>query len=205
MSTESKLAQHINDALSCARCPKMAGPVVMPRPVAAKVYLCGQAPGPHEGEIGHPFAWTAGKTLFRWFSEIGVNEEMFRSRAYIGAVCRCFPGKTKHGGDRVPSREEVAECSVWMEREIALLKPEVIVAVGRLAIEQFLPPAPLTELIGKQFRITKFGHTCDLIPLPHPSGASPWFKIEPGKSLLNKALKLLEEHPAWRRLVADGC
>src|SRR5262249_20085261 len=154
-------------------------------------YLCGQAPGPREGSFGRPFAWTAGKTLFQWLTSIGVDEETFRSRAFIGAVCRCFPGKNTTGGYRLPSREEVEACSGWMEREFALLQPELVIPVGKLAIERFLSPAPLTEIIGKQHRVTAFGHTCDAIPLPHPSGASPWFKIEPGKTLLRKALKLI--------------
>ena len=197
MTKLSSIARHLEEVRSCTKCPEMIGPVVTPQPVLTKVYLCGQAPGPHEGSLGRPFAWTAGKTMFRWFESIGVDEETFRSRAFIGAVCRCFPGKTKQGGDRVPSREEVAACSGWMEREFALLKPELIIPVGRLAIERFLPPAPLTDIIGKLHRTSAFGHACDAIPLPHPSGASPWFKIEPGKTLLQQALKLIARHAAW--------
>jgi len=191
---------HLCEVKSCAKCPAMIGPVVTPRPVMTKVYLVGQAPGPHEGRLGQPFAWTAGKTLFRWFSEIGMDEETFRSRAFIGAVCRCFPGKTKQGADRVPGPEEISHCSEWMRKEIDLLRPDLVIAVGRLAINQFLPVAPLADIIGTQHRATVFGHSCDIIPLPHPSGASTWFKMEPGKSLLQDALKCLRKHPAWRRL-----
>jgi uracil-DNA glycosylase len=178
----------------------MVGPVVTPRPVMAKVYLVGQAPGPHEGKLGQPFAWTAGKTLFRWFETIGVDEETFRSRAYIAAVCRCFPGKTKQGADRVPAPDEIEACSEWMQREVELMKPDLVIAVGRLAIERVLPPAPLAEIIGKKHRITIYKHDCDLIPLPHPSGASTWYKMEPGKTLLQKALRLLGRHPSWKTL-----
>jgi uracil-DNA glycosylase len=196
---DPRLEKHLAQVNACQKCPRMIGPVVTPRAVLSKVYLCGQAPGVHEGGLGRPFAWTAGKTLFKWFESIGVDEEAFRSRAYIGAVCRCFPGKTKQGGDRVPSPEEITACAEWMRAEIELLRPELIIAVGRLAIEQFIPPAPLIEIIGKKHRSNAFGHRCDVIPLPHPSGASPWFKIEPGKSLLLKALRLISRHPAWRR------
>ncbi|HYG77149.1 MAG TPA: uracil-DNA glycosylase family protein [Planctomycetota bacterium] len=196
----SSIEAHLSDVKACQKCPNMIGPVVTPRPVVSKVYLCGQAPGPHEGRIGQPFAWTAGKTLFRWLGEIGVDEETFRSRAFIGAVCRCFPGKTKQGGDRVPGPEEISACSGWMKREIELLRPDLIIAVGRLAINQFLPEAPLAEIIGRRHRANAFGHLCDVIPLPHPSGASTWFKMEPGKSLLRKALLELNEHPAWSAL-----
>lgn len=179
----------------------MIGPVITPQAILSKVYLCGQAPGPREGQFGKPFAWTAGKTMFRWFETIGINEEEFRSRAFIGAVCRCFPGKTKQGGDRVPSSQEVTACSSWMNREFRLLQPELVIPVGRLAIEQFLPVAPLTDIIGRQFKATAFGQQVDLIPLPHPSGASTWFKREPGKSLLLDALQLLSNHSAWKEIV----
>ena len=178
----------------------MVGPVVTPRPVVSKVYLVGQAPGPREGALGRPFAWTAGKTLFRWFEQIGVNEEEFRSRAYLAAVGRCFPGKASGGGDRVPDREEIYACSRWLRREVEILRPELVIPVGRLAMEQFLPKLPLAEIVGKTFRVPVFGHTCELIPLPHPSGASTWTKREPGLTLLARALRLLGRHPAWQAL-----
>jgi uracil-DNA glycosylase len=202
--TQTKnIEAHLLNVRNCTACPNMIGPVVTPTPVVSKVYLCGQAPGPHEGRLGKPFAWTAGKTLFRWFDTIGIAEDHFRQTAYMAAICRCFPGKTKQGGDRVPSREEVAACSLWMEREFELLSPELVIPVGKLAIEQFLPIAPLTDSIGKQFRIQKWGADFDLIPLPHPSGASTWFKREPGKGLLTEALALIDAHPAWRKLKAS--
>src|SRR5277367_2697740 len=132
----------------------MVGPVVTHTPVASKVYLIGQAPGPREGSFGRPFAWTAGKTLFRWFASIGLTEEQFRQLAYMAAVCRCFPGKAKGGGDRVPSPFEIKQCSLWMQRELDLLEPELVIPVGRLAIEQFLPgKAPLADVIGQKFSV----------------------------------------------------
>ncbi len=70
-----------------------------------------------------PFGWTAGKTLFKWFEGIGLDETAFRQRVYMAAVCRCFPGKQAQGGDRVPSTEEVANCSRWLTAEIRLLRP----------------------------------------------------------------------------------
>lgn len=203
------LSQNIVDHLAllkaCTSCPNMIGPVVTPRPVPSKVYLIGQAPGPREGQIGQPFAWTAGKRMFSWFETIGVNEEEFRSRVYMSAVCRCFPGKAKAGGDRVPSPEEIRACSVWMQREITLLKPELVIPVGRLAIEQLMPgKVPLAEVIGRQYTGDLFGCKFDWIPLPHPSGASTWFHREPGKTLLAQALLLVNEHKAWQKVRAGA-
>ena len=92
------LSAHVTQLLACRACPKMIGPVVSGQPVLSPVMLIGQAPGAHEGPAGKPFAWTAGKTMFRWFGELGVDEAAFRERVYMAAVCRCFPGK----GDRLP-------------------------------------------------------------------------------------------------------
>ncbi|MFZ5895388.1 MAG: uracil-DNA glycosylase family protein [Myxococcota bacterium] len=179
----------------------MQGPVVVGNPIASKVLLVGQAPGRREPELGRPFAWTAGKQLFKWFAPLGLDEAEFRQRIYMTAVCRCFPGRQLNGGDRVPSRTEVANCRPWLEAELALLKPELVILVGRLAIEQFLAPKPLVEQIGKSHRSTHGRREFDVIPLPHPSGASTWPRTEPGKTLLARALELIAAHPAFRSLL----
>ena len=177
----------------------MRKPVVSGGPVVSKVILIGQAPGDKEPVLGRPFAWTAGKTLFKWFEEsLGINEAEFRSHIYMGAACRCFPGKKPEGGDRVPSRDEVANCAYWREREFEILQPQLIIPVGKLAIAQILAVDRLDEVVGKQFRVRYARHTFDVIPLPHPSGASPWHRIEPGKALLRLAMKLIARHPAMR-------
>lgn len=201
-SSQKILARHVTDLLACQRCPKMHKPVVSGGPVLSKVILVGQAPGVKEPILGRPFAWTAGKTMFQWFeTSCGIDQETFRKSVYMAAVCRCFPGKTSAGGDRVPDAGEISNCMEWLHAELDILRPALVIAVGKLAIQQFLPAAKLTELIGKSFRI---GHspapTFDLIPLPHPSGASPWHRMEPGKTLLATALSLIANHPAFTSL-----
>ena len=180
----------------------MVGPPVFGSPVASKVMLIGQAPGSKEATLGRPFAWTAGKTLFSWFTGIGLSEEAFRRLVYMAAVCRCFPGKNAGGGDRVPSKEEVSVCSRWLEAELELLQPSLLIPVGRLAIERFLPPAKLDALIGGCHSYTRGGRAIDVIPLPHPSGASVWHRVEPGKTLLRTGLEAIRRHPAWQELCA---
>jgi len=181
----------------CTRCPAMTGPPVTGNPVVSPVMLIGQAPGPKEIETHKPFAWTAGKTLFSWFKQIGMEEDAFRTRIYMAAVCRCFPGKSSRGGDCPPSREEVANCAQWLQRELRLLQPKLVLPVGKLAIQQFLPVTKLDEVISKQYSVSVEAFTADVIPLPHPSGASTWHRTEPGKSLLQQALHLIRAHPAW--------
>ena len=178
----------------------MHAPSVACGPVLSKVLLVGQAPGVKEPVLQRPFAWTAGKTLFKWFESAvaEVNEAKFRESVYFAATCRCFPGKApKGGGDRVPNAEEIANCAGWLESEFEILKPELVLAVGKLAISQFLEFGKLTEIIGQSFRIERYGRAFDLIPLPHPSGASTWHRMEPGKSLTEDALRLATEHPVF--------
>ena len=169
--------------------------------VVSRVLLVGQAPGPREPEIGKPFAWTAGKMLFKWFAGIGLDEEAFRGRVYMAAICRCFPGKNPNGGDRVPAPDEIANCSGWLEAEIAILRPKLVIAAGKLAIQRFMVCEKLDAVVGKLHRVHQNGVTFDVAPLPHPSGASTWQHVQPGKTLLPRALKLIGSHPAWQALL----
>jgi uracil-DNA glycosylase len=197
------LNQHVAQLLQCRRCPRMLPPPVSGGPVLSKVMLIGQAPGVKEPVLGKPFAWTAGRTLFGWFQQFcGMNEEQVRSQIYFAAVCRCFPGKTAAGGDRVPAPDEIRNCSAWMNDEIDLLKPRLIIPVGKLAIAQFLPFEKLDQVVGRSFRLRRSSLAFDLIPLPHPSGASPWHRIPPGLGLLRKAMRLIARHPAMQHLAA---
>jgi uracil-DNA glycosylase len=203
--TQEKLERLVAALRGCTLCPKMHRPAVSGGAVLSRVMSVGQAPGVKEPILGRPFAWTAGKTLFKWFAAAcGWSEADFRSRIYMAAVARCFPGKAATGGDRVPDETEVATCSRWLTDEIGLLRPLLVLPIGKLAIAQFVTFEKLTEVIGGEFRVTKHGHTFDVVPLPHPSGASTWHRMEPGKSLLEKALRRAVTHPAWPRGVAAG-
>jgi uracil-DNA glycosylase len=196
---ESALLAHLEALRACTRCPAMFKPVVVGQPVVSRIFLVGQAPGIKEPVLGRPFAWTAGKTLFKWIeSALGWTEDEARQRIYFAAVCRCFPGKNPKGGDRVPDESEIAACGEWLKAEMALLRPELVLAVGKLAISQFIAFAKLDAVVGRTWPIVYGGHSCDLLPLPHPSGASTWHRMEPGKTLLAKALGELAAHPAAR-------
>lgn len=179
----------------------MLPPPVSGGPVLSKVMLIGQAPGVKEPVLARPFAWTAGRTLFGWFNGFcGMNEAEVRARIYFAAVCRCFPGKTAAGGDRVPAPDEIRHCSRWMNDEMDILRPQLVIPVGKLAISQFMVVGKLDEVIGRVFSMRRSRRTFDLIPLPHPSGASPWHRIPPGKGLLGKAMAQIARHPAMAEL-----
>ena len=197
------LREHVATLRECRACPQMIGPVVSGGAVLSPVMLIGQAPGDKEGPAGRPFAWTAGKTMFGWFAGLGLDEGAFRRLVYMAAVCRCFPGKNPKGGDRVPAPDEIERCGRHLATELELLRPRLVLPVGKLAIAQVLPEAQqLADVVGAQHRARYHGVDVDVIPLPHPSGASTWHRTEPGKTLLAQGLALVKRHPAWRELVA---
>ncbi len=200
MKKIDQILAHQDQLSRCHLCPEMIQPVIIGQAVMSEILLIGQAPGDKEGNLGRPFAWTAGKTLFKWFESIGITEHAFRKQVYMSAVCRCFPGKNPKGGDRVPSKDEIAICSQWINKEIELLQPKLILPIGKLAISQYLEVNKLVDVIGKQFNSTVNGFDVDIIPLPHPSGASTWHRMLPGKELLEKALVLLSQHKSWQQL-----
>jgi uracil-DNA glycosylase len=94
----------------------------------------------------------------------------------------------------------VRNCASWLDAEIAINRPQLVIAAGKLAIQQFVAADKLDAVVGKMHRYTRSGVTFDLAPLPHPSGASTWQHTEPGKTLLRHALALIDAHPAWQRL-----
>lgn len=195
---QRRLDGHVAALRACSRCPHMHRPAVSGGAVVSKVLLVGQAPGVKEPVLGRPFAWTAGKTMFGWFRDhCGLDEAAFRASIYMAAVCRCFPGKKPGGGDRVPDETEIKNCSSWLLKELAILQPALLIPVGKLAIRQFMEFDRLADVIGKSFPVDFHGHKFDLIPLPHPSGASPWHRIEPGKTFLKNAMQLIKKHPAF--------
>jgi uracil-DNA glycosylase len=154
--------------------------------------LVGQAPGQTEAAGGRPFAGRAGRTLFRWFDRVGLDEATVRDWLYIAAITRCYPGPHAGGrGDRVPSPHERAQCADWLDTELEIIRPPVLIPVGRLAIDRFLGPRPLAGLVGREHVVTHAGGSSVTIPLPHPSGASSWINAPEHQRLLDRALSLI--------------
>jgi len=189
------LTMHSAALAACTRCSY--GPGVRPivsRARAPRAMLVGQAPGQVETGGGKPFAGRAGRTLFRWLERIGLDEETARDWLYIAAITRCYPGPHPSGrGDRVPSPAERARCADWLEAELQILRPALIIPVGRLAIDRFLGALPLAEVVGRAHDVAHAGGTSEVIPLPHPSGASSWIHQPGNAALLDRSLELLRE------------
>jgi uracil-DNA glycosylase len=200
------LDRHLVEVRGCRKCPTVEPPPVAARPETwPRVMLVGQAPGPREVVEQRPFAYTAGSRLFSWFAKLGVSEEELRRRVWICAVIRCFPGRAPQGGDRVPAPLEIANCAPYLEEEIQLIRPSVVLAVGQLAIAKFLPePAPLKERVGQIFEMSRGDVRFGVIPLPHPSGRSTWLVNRENQALLDRALGLLAESAGWRETFGEG-
>ncbi len=181
----------------------IVSPPIFSGPAGARLMIVGQAPGRMEQERTHrPFSGPAGGRLFRWLAEAGWAEEDFRAANYMTAITKCYPGPHPSGrGDRVPGQEEQALCRPWLEQELALVQPQVVIPVGGLSIQRFLGKgARLIEVVGRAFvrpaddqRLTPWAQQhlpprCQVIPLPHPSGASQWFNVPANQALLRQAL-----------------
>jgi uracil-DNA glycosylase family 4 len=168
-----------------------AGHDIYPRAIfsgrsGASIMIIGQAPGITEKEAGRPFNAGSGTRLFRWLADAGIDETWFRNTQYLTSVTKCYPGRSKSGsGDRVPSRTEQTLCRPYLDQEITLIGPRLIIPVGGLAISLFYPAGqPLTEIIGTQKQVN--GRW--IVPLPHPSGASRWHQSAENRERVREAV-----------------
>ena len=189
------LDAHCARLAACRRCGHE--PAILPivsHARAPRAMLVGQAPGQTETTGGKPFAGRAGRTLFRWLERAGLDEPTARDLIYIAAITRCYPGPHPAGrGDRVPSPAERARCADWLDDELRIIRPALVVPVGRLAIDRFLGVRPLDTVVGREHAIEGEWGRATAIPLPHPSGASSWVHQAGNRLLLERALDLIGE------------
>ena len=199
-----EFAAHIETLKACRECPNVFGEPITGAVESAQVILVGQAPGPRELIDKRPFAYTAGRRLFSWFSDsLGLSESEFRERIHICAVIRCFPGKdSKSGGDRVPDPIEIANCGAHLDREMRILKPQLVIAVGTLASQELIGISQLKDAVGVLHRAERAGHSFDVVVLPHPSGRSTWLNKPENARLLERSLRLIKDHRAIRITVS---
>ena len=150
-----------------------------------RAYILGQAPGSVEGKERRPWRGRAGQTLRRW---LGMEEDEFYATFYCASVTRCYPGRSADGkGDRTPTPREQELCSFWRDWELRLLRPQLVIPVGGLAVRHLLGRSSLTECIGQTFELD----SAIAIPLPHPSGVSLWLNDPAHRALVARAVELI--------------
>jgi len=175
---------------TCRRCLE-AGYSITPGAVfsglaSASVMVVGQAPGVTETQAQRPFNGPSGTRLFQWLAQAGWEEAEFRATQYLTAVTKCYPGRSSSGkGDRVPTRAEQKLCAPYLERELALVRPRLIILVGGLAVRRFLGQVRLTEVVGE---VTQDKEGRWIAPLPHPSGANLWLNRRENQERVDQAL-----------------
>src|SRR6266496_4388631 len=146
-----------SEVVGCRAC-EVAGYLERANPIRPgliaqpRMMLIGQAPGTVSDRKGYHFAGPAGRFLEIWLEQAGFPEGYFREHVYLTSLTRCFPGKGKSGhGDRPPSRAEIALCSRFLNRELGLIQPKVVLLVGKMAIDAFVGKQPLAHTVGKVF------------------------------------------------------
>lgn len=185
---------------ACTLCVS-AGFIPAARPVfrghaGQRLMVVGQAPGPSSGQRGVPYTGATGTALQAWLERAGFGEGALHRDCYLTSLTKCFPGPARSGGkgDRPPSAAEIALCSRHLDREIALVRPDIVLSLGRLATERLDPTArrlPLHDLVGSRRPVERAGHPFFLLPLPHPSGVSRWLNDLANRVRLEEALSML--------------
>ena len=193
-SSERALGELHAEMRACRQCLE-AGFSVIPGavfsgPASARLMIVGQAPGVTECETGRPFNGSSGQRLFDWLAEAGWEESDFRAGQYMTAVTKCYPGKSPNGkGDRAPTRAEQKLCAPYLEQELTLVEPQVVVPVGSLAVRRFMGAVRLTDVVGT---VVEGGEGRLIVPLPHPSGVNLWLNRPENQERVAEALTHLE-------------
>lgn len=188
----------------CTRCVT-AGFIPAANPIflghaGQRLMVVGQAPGPRAGALGEPYRGATGKALQGWLTRAGFAEGALHREFYLTSLTKCFPGPARHGGqgDRPPSATEIGFCREHLDREISLVQPEIVLALGRMSAERLDPTVrgqALADVVGTLRPAERAGHRFLLLPLPHPSGVSRWLNQPAHRARLDLALELLH---GWR-------
>ena len=124
----------------------------------SKLFVIGEGPGQQEDEQGVAFVGRAGKMLDSAFLSVGIDTN---KDCYISNIVKCRPP-----GNRKPHKNEVSECIPWLEKQIGLIKPKVIVLAGSTAVESYLQVAePISKIRGKWI----INDGIKYMPIFHPS------------------------------------
>ena len=155
------LADLAKEVSGCDRCPLARGrtrAVPGDGPENAAIMFIGEGPGFHEDQQGKTFVGVAGQFLNELLQSIGLQ----RTEVYITNVVKCRPP-----GNRDPQPEEIAACQSYLDRQIALIKPQVIVTLGRYSMARAFPNEKISAIHGKPRKVGEIVY----VPMFHPAAA----------------------------------
>lgn len=127
-------------------------------PSNAKLLFIGEAPGWYEDQQGRPFVGPAGQFLEQLLASIGLKRE----QVFIANVIKCRPPS-----NRDPLPDEIQACSKWLDYQISILKPKIIVTLGRYSMARFFPNDTISKIHGKVKIIDDYIY----FPMYHPAAA----------------------------------
>lgn len=193
MTAEEKLHQLAREVSICTRCAlhesrKQAVPG--DGPADAEIMFIGEGPGFHENEQGHPFVGASGKFLDQLLAQAGLTRE----EVFIANVVKCRPP-----GNRDPLPEELSACNAFLEAQIQIIRPSIIVTLGRFSMNKFFPAAKISAVHGQMKQVDgRF-----VIPMFHPAAALHQPTLKPSilgdfaklPSQLNEARQALGKPP----------
>jgi len=173
MDDWARLASEVQQCTKCALCQTRTQTVFGSGNKRADWLLIGEAPGQSEDQQGQPFVGPAGQLLTEMIRAMGLS----RDQVYIANIIKCRPP-----GNRDPHVDEISNCRPYLQQQVALIQPKIILAVGRIAAQSLLnTDLPLSKLRGKVHRL----NDTPLIVVYHPA------------YLLRS---LLEKRKAWQDL-----
>lgn len=194
--TQDQLDILIRDVRACDRCAAAghldeAHPVIW-GPVIGRGMVIGQAPAKAAHLAPGPWQGPSGRLMRQWFARAGFDPNRFYDDWYFTSITKCFPGKAASGnGDRAPSGKERALCRPHLDTELALIRPPLIVTMGRLAAEAVIPGAralSLKDLVGSVRMVEMTHGEVPIVPLPHPSGVGRWLNDPDNRALVDQAM-----------------
>ena len=195
--SQQEAIKALQQRIRCCRLCQEYGYIPKARPLVGgrpddRIMVIGQAPGHRSIAKGRSFSGPGGTILQKWLEQSGFPPGYLHLHTYLSSLTRCDPGRNPRGdGDRRPSPSEIALCKPFLDAELQLLQPRVVLLVGTMAIETFFGKVKLEEVIGTYQEREEML----FLPLPHPSGVSRWLNDPEHLKLHQQALEILEH---WR-------
>ena len=189
------LEQVASEVTVCTRCPlheTRVKAVPGEGPANASIMFIGEGPGFHENQSGRPFVGAAGNFLNELLASINLKRE----DVFICNVVKCRPP-----GNRDPEPAEIQACAEYLDRQIELIDPKVIVTLGRYSMARWFPEARISHIHGKPRRSGKRL----IVPMYHPAAAlhQPSLKQEVMDDFLKLPQFLVEGSQNWREPIDD--